>query len=152
MILRALQRDAKLSTRDVALEVGVSKSAVWERVRRLEVYGFILGYRAIVSAGADAPTMDFVVELELATPTPAFIARFERELRSNGGLLVLGAARVGPGRYQLRLAGKAGLEWIEAEIVRCGLVVARLIASPVMEEIVAYRDPPLSAFPLETSK
>lgn len=48
-ILEALQRDGRMSFADLARAVAMSPSAVTERVRRLEEFGVITGYRATVS-------------------------------------------------------------------------------------------------------
>tara|TARA_Y100000739_G_C20599362_1_gene462120 strand:+ start:1634 stop:2116 length:483 start_codon:yes stop_codon:yes gene_type:complete len=48
-ILRALQRDARLSFNALAREVGYSQPAVAERVRRMEEAGVLTGYRAVVA-------------------------------------------------------------------------------------------------------
>jgi Lrp/AsnC family leucine-responsive transcriptional regulator len=47
-LLEALQRDGRVSYADLARRVGMSPSAVTERVRRLEEAGVITGYAAVV--------------------------------------------------------------------------------------------------------
>lgn len=51
-ILSALQEDARATYADVAQRVGLSASAVHDRVRKLEQAGVIKGYRAVVDPGA----------------------------------------------------------------------------------------------------
>lgn len=51
-ILAALQEDARATYADVAARVGLSPSAVHDRVRKLEQAGVIRGYRAIVDPEA----------------------------------------------------------------------------------------------------
>ena len=51
-ILRELQRDARLSMRELGRRVELSAPAVTERVRRLEETGVILGYGARVATRA----------------------------------------------------------------------------------------------------
>jgi DNA-binding Lrp family transcriptional regulator len=51
-ILRALQRDGRLSNQDLAQEVGLSPSACWRRVKALEDSGVILRYTAILDPRA----------------------------------------------------------------------------------------------------
>lgn len=48
-LLDALQRDARLSFADLGRQVGLSPPAVAERIRRLEEFGVITGYRAQVN-------------------------------------------------------------------------------------------------------
>ncbi|MBI5274851.1 MAG: Lrp/AsnC family transcriptional regulator [Burkholderiales bacterium] len=47
-ILAELQRDARISMAELGRQVHLSQPAVTERVRKLEVGGFIKGYRAVV--------------------------------------------------------------------------------------------------------
>jgi DNA-binding Lrp family transcriptional regulator len=47
-ILSALERDARLSARAIARQIGMSPGAVSERIERLEARGVILGYHAHV--------------------------------------------------------------------------------------------------------
>ena len=42
-LLRALQRDASLSQRDLAIKVGLSQNACWRRLNRLHASGLIKG-------------------------------------------------------------------------------------------------------------
>jgi Lrp/AsnC family transcriptional regulator, leucine-responsive regulatory protein len=51
-LLSALARDGRASYTDLAERVGLSVSAVHQRVRRLEQRGLIKGYRAVVDAAA----------------------------------------------------------------------------------------------------
>ena len=45
-ILRLLQRDARLANAEIARQVGMAPSAVYERIRKLEEGGVITGYGA----------------------------------------------------------------------------------------------------------
>ena len=47
-ILMELQRDARISMAELGRRVHLSQPAVTERVRKLEMSGFIKGYRAVV--------------------------------------------------------------------------------------------------------
>jgi Lrp/AsnC family transcriptional regulator, leucine-responsive regulatory protein len=51
-IIAALQRDARATYADVAAIVGMSASAVHDRVRKLEQTGAIRGYKAVVDPAA----------------------------------------------------------------------------------------------------
>ena len=50
-ILRALQENARLTTKELAAQVHLSTTPVFERVKRLEREGFILKYAAVLDAG-----------------------------------------------------------------------------------------------------
>jgi Lrp/AsnC family transcriptional regulator, leucine-responsive regulatory protein len=64
-IIAALQEDARATYADIAQRVGMSASAVHERVRKLERSGAIRGYRAVVDPEALGL---FVTALIAATP------------------------------------------------------------------------------------
>ncbi len=64
-IIAALQVDARATYADVAARVGMSASAVHERVRKLEQAGVIRSYRAVVDPEAIGL---FVTALIAATP------------------------------------------------------------------------------------
>ncbi len=64
-IIAALQDDARATYADVAARVGMSASAVHERVRKLEQAGVIRGYRAVVDPRALGL---FVTAVIAATP------------------------------------------------------------------------------------
>lgn len=49
-ILAELQRDARISMAELGRQVQLSQPAVTERVRKLEIAGFIRGYRAVVDS------------------------------------------------------------------------------------------------------
>ena len=64
-IVSALQDDARATYAEVAARVGMSPSAVHDRVRKLEEAGVIRGYRAVVSPEAVGL---FVTALIAVTP------------------------------------------------------------------------------------
>lgn len=45
-LLAALQRNARLTTSELAQKVGISQSPCWRRIRRMEEAGLISGYHA----------------------------------------------------------------------------------------------------------
>lgn len=49
-ILDQLQRDARLSSAEIAPLLNISPSPTWRRIKRLEELGVISGYQAIVNA------------------------------------------------------------------------------------------------------
>jgi Lrp/AsnC family leucine-responsive transcriptional regulator len=49
-ILRAVQSDSRQTTKEIAAKVGLSTTPVYERMRRLENDGYILGYSAQLNA------------------------------------------------------------------------------------------------------
>lgn len=49
-ILRALQKNARLTTKELAAMVNLSTTPVFERVKRLEQRGYVKGYVAVLDA------------------------------------------------------------------------------------------------------
>ena len=73
-LLAALARDGRASYTDLAERVGLSVSAVHQRVRRLEQRGLIKGYRAAIDAtGLGLPLTAFVsiTPIDVAQPDDA---------------------------------------------------------------------------------
>jgi Lrp/AsnC family leucine-responsive transcriptional regulator len=50
-ILRLLQSDARLANAEIARQVGMAPSAVYERIRKLEEGGVLTGYAAYIDPG-----------------------------------------------------------------------------------------------------
>ncbi|MEQ1619481.1 MAG: Lrp/AsnC family transcriptional regulator [Terricaulis sp.] len=142
-LVERVQLNARQTNRELAKAVGRTTSSVWERVKRLEREGLILGYRAVIAPAMLGADIDIVVRLELRSSAPNGLWCFESELKSAPG--VLGATRTGPGAYLLRAASPATVAWIEAAILRCGLTAVAFESVLAMEEIVPYRDPPIRA-------
>ncbi len=46
-LLRLLQQDAKLTTKELAAQLGLTLSPVYERIKRLEGLGYIKQYVAV---------------------------------------------------------------------------------------------------------
>ena len=49
-ILRALQKNSRLTTKELAAKIHLSTSPTFERQKRLEREGYIKGYMAVVDA------------------------------------------------------------------------------------------------------
>ena len=62
-ILEYLQKNARLTNKQIAKSLGLPKSTVQYRIKRLEAEGIIKGYRAQIDAtriGKDYPTFTFI--------------------------------------------------------------------------------------------
>jgi hypothetical protein len=64
-ILRALQRDARLSLAEISAEVGLSTSPCWTRIKRLEDSGVIDGYSLRLNAEKIGLKDTVIVQLTL---------------------------------------------------------------------------------------
>lgn len=81
-ILEALRVEARLSMADLAERVGLSKTPVRARVRRLEAAGFIRGYRAELDADKLGLRQVAFVQVTLNTTTTEALAAFNAAARA----------------------------------------------------------------------
>jgi len=65
-ILAALQKDARLSNKELAAKVGLAPSSCLERVRRLRETGVLTGFRALVDPRALGVAIQALVFVRLA--------------------------------------------------------------------------------------
>ena len=79
-ILNELQSDARMSNAELADRVGLSPSACYRRVRRLEEDGVIAGYVMIVDPEAINRSLDVFVEISLVSQSETNLRRFEKEV------------------------------------------------------------------------
>ena len=79
-LLDALQRDARVKMEVLALEVGLSASAVQRRVVRLHEAGVIAGERVVLDAKAAGSPVTVIVELMLERERSALIEGLKRWL------------------------------------------------------------------------
>ncbi len=79
-ILSALQRDARIANKDLAMEVGVAPSTCLERVRRLVGGGAIRGYRTEVNPAVLGIHVQAMIAVRLLQHARVSFAELEREL------------------------------------------------------------------------
>lgn len=63
-IVNLLLQDARMSYSDIGIQVGLSRTAVKNRVVALENKGIINGYRAIINPQESTEMMTFIVNIE----------------------------------------------------------------------------------------
>jgi len=80
-ILRALRANARLSMVALGEQVGLSKTPVTARVRRLEEAGYIRGYRAELDAGKLGLEHVAFVEVRLSDTREAALQAFNAAIR-----------------------------------------------------------------------
>ena len=124
VLLAALARDGRASYTDLAERVGLSVSAVHQRVRRLEQRGLITGYAAHVDARAlGLPLTAFVsiTPIDVAQPddAPALLAKLPAIEACHS------VAGVESYVLKVRVAGPDALEALLAEIRRVANVTTR---------------------------
>ncbi len=76
-LLHLIQKDATLTTAELADQVGLSASPCARRLKRLEQEGVISGYRAMISRGAVGIAMTVFVEVVLNNHQASSIDEFE---------------------------------------------------------------------------
>jgi len=81
-ILAALHRDARLSMAALADKVGLSKSPVTARVRRLEAAGYILGYHAALDPEKLGEAQVAFVQVTLSSTTSEALVAFNAAVRN----------------------------------------------------------------------
>lgn len=75
-ILRELQENSHLTAKELARRVNLTTSPVFERQKRLEKEGFIVGYRAIVSPEMVGNTILVLCNVRLKQHTEEMIQQF----------------------------------------------------------------------------
>ena len=86
-ILHVLQNDGRISNLQLAEQVHLSPSAVFERVKRLQREGYILGYQARLSHEKLGMEVVAFVEVQLECMSPELMERFEEAVRQRASIL-----------------------------------------------------------------
>ncbi len=79
-LLKALQRDAKMATKTLCDEVNLSKTPVYDRIRRLEKEGVIKGYTAVVDQKKVGLPLVVFCNVSVAVHDDEHIMRFCSEI------------------------------------------------------------------------
>src|ERR1700704_2255231 len=75
-ILRALQQDARLTTAQLADQIGLSTTPCWNRLKRLETQGFIDGYVALLNQEKLGLPETVIIEITLDRHDDEILERF----------------------------------------------------------------------------
>lgn len=79
-LVRLLQEDCKKTTKQYADSLQLSKTAVYERIRRLERLGIITNYVALVDKEKVQRNFTVLCHIRLVQHTKENVLRFEREI------------------------------------------------------------------------
>ena len=79
-ILRALSLDGRISNSDLAERVGLSASPCWQRTKRLENEGYILGYRAVLDQEKLGIPETVIIEVTLDRHDDSVLEAFGRAM------------------------------------------------------------------------
>jgi Lrp/AsnC family leucine-responsive transcriptional regulator len=80
-ILALLQKDGRLSMKDLGEQVGLSITPCIERVKRMERDGIISGYHARVNPGALGASLLMFVQITLSNKSGEMFDQFRREVQ-----------------------------------------------------------------------
>ena len=81
-LLRRLQEDSKSTTKELAAQLGLTISPVYERIKRLENMGYIKQYVAVLNKKMLAPKMTTFCQVSMRYHNEAFIEKFEQEIQN----------------------------------------------------------------------
>ena len=79
-LLKALQKDAKANTKELCDELHISKTPIYERIKRLENEGVITGYTAIVDNKKVGLPLVVFCHVSLAVHDDEHICRFREDI------------------------------------------------------------------------
>jgi Lrp/AsnC family transcriptional regulator, leucine-responsive regulatory protein len=105
-IIRALQRDGRLTNLELAEEVGLSPSPCLRRVRNLEAEGVILGYSALVDQKACGYPITCLVRIRLANHAQEAVQAFEQKIADTDAILDC-YLMTGGADYELRVVARS---------------------------------------------
>lgn len=81
-ILRALQRDSRLSQRDIAEEVGLSQNACWRRMKALSESGLIKGHTIRLDPSDLGLNLTVFVMIRTRHHSREWLEQFRKEVSS----------------------------------------------------------------------
>lgn len=79
-LLQALQRDAKVNAKELSELLHISKTPIYERIKRLENDGYIKGYTALVDHKKVGLPLIVFCNVSLAVHDDEHIRRFKEEI------------------------------------------------------------------------
>lgn len=80
-ILRILQKDAKVTAKEIATQLNLTISPVYERIRRLEKEGYIKRYAAILDKELIGRSVTGLCQVSMQYHNAAFIDNFEKQIQ-----------------------------------------------------------------------
>lgn len=81
-ILQSLQQNAKINTKELAEKLHITKTPVYERIKRLENEGYIKGYVALVDHKKVGLPLMIFCNVSLAVHDDEHIRRFQEEIKN----------------------------------------------------------------------
>lgn len=142
-IIRQLLLNARISTTDLAAEVGLSPSSCLRRIRLLESSGAIKGYTAIVARGSPEAGMSVMVDITLERQTEDFLRTFETAVRKYPEIREC-YLMTGGSDYRLRVEVESAAEFerVHTDILSTLPGVRRIHSSFAIRNVLATRARP----------
>jgi Lrp/AsnC family transcriptional regulator, leucine-responsive regulatory protein len=81
MLLRKLQTNAKATTKELAADLGLTISPVYERIKRLENMGYISQYVAVLNKKLLPQKITTICQVSMRYHNEEFIEKFEQEVQ-----------------------------------------------------------------------
>lgn len=136
LILRALQREGRLTSQELADKIGLSASQCARRRQKLEESGIISGYRATIDAAKAGATVVALICIVMATHSKENSTAFRRLVETTPEILDAWVL-TGEADYLLRVAvaDLAALNDFVQEILLPQPIVARVQSQIVLSEL-----------------
>lgn len=80
-ILRILQKDSKITAKEIASTLKMTTSPIYERIRRMEEAGFIKKYVAILDKNLINKQVTSICQVSMRYHNETFIENFEQEIQ-----------------------------------------------------------------------
>ncbi|KAA8484436.1 DNA-binding Lrp family transcriptional regulator [Arcticibacter tournemirensis] len=82
IILKELQQNAKITTKELAALLNLSISPVYERIKRLENLGYVKQYVAVLNKNLLSQPFTTYCQVSMRYHNEAFIDKFEQEIQN----------------------------------------------------------------------
>jgi len=80
MIVELLQKNARLSNKELAAEVGLAPSSSWERVKRLVAAGVFRGFHAETDPAAMGVGLEALIAVRIGRHSRELVDQFRRDM------------------------------------------------------------------------
>lgn len=79
-LLKLLQQDSKQTNKELSLQLNLSVTAVYERIKKLEKSGIIKGYVALIDKDKVNKSLTVFCQIKLMQHAKEFVVKFEKEI------------------------------------------------------------------------
>lgn len=143
-ILRALQRDGRMTNAELAKAATMSESSCLRRVKSLETSGIIEGYAAVIDQRAVGLPLSVFVTISLISQADTTLKEFEQQVGAVPEVLEC-YLLTGGSDYLLRIAARDvdDLERIHSTRLTKLAHVARITSSIALRQVVRQKELPI---------